>query len=476
MSEKQNTRSAGGSKKIFCVHGHFYQPPRENPFTGKIPVEYEAFPYQNWNEKIFDQCYRPNAELGNFGRISFNIGPTLAQWLESEHPDTYKLILEQEKAVYEKYGVSNAMAQSYNHSILPLATRADKETQVHWGIIDYEYRFGHKPLGMWLPEAAVDMETLDVLYEAGIRYTILAPWQARTRNPVDVSHPYWVDLGNGRRFFIFFYDADLSMKVSFVPEATVNADGFLYEEMRPKYPERLRNLRYRIIASDGELYGHHQPFRDKFLEWLTTGALENQGLDVKFPAQMLEADIPCPQIHIHDNTSWSCHHGIKRWASDCPCAEHGKWKRGMRNAFNHIAEFVDEEMTKALAPYGISLQDFRNEYAHVLTGEETARDQLIRLIGSELPEAETERLLLLMRAQYERQRMYTSCGWFFGDFERLEARNNLAYAAMAVRILEKVTGSKNYYQTIYRALSRVESETSGVRASTLFSKAFHRDE
>ena len=473
MSDNQFTQAVPGSKKDFCVHGHFYQPPREDPFTGKIPIEYGAFPFPNYNEKIYDQCYRPNAELGNFSRISFDIGPTLASWLESEHLDTYLLILAQEHLVYEWYGVSNAMAQSYNHSILPLATRADKVTQVRWGIIDYEYRFGHKPLGMWLPETAVDMESLEVLYEEGIRYTILAPWQARAHN-VDVTHPYWVDLGNDRRFYIFYYNADLSMKVSFMPEATVNADGFVYEELLPLYPDRMRNRRYHIIASDGELYGHHQPFRDKFLEWLTTGSLDFMDLDSVFPEMMLKLDVPIPETHIRDNTSWSCHHGIKRWASECECAEHGKWKRGMRSAFNRIAEFVDEEMEKALAPYGLDLLTFRNEYAYVLTGQETAEEQLARLVGRELPDDEKQKLLMLMQAQYERQRMFTSCGWFFGDFERLEARNNLAYAAMAMRLLTEVTGNQNYYNTIYHMLYRVESETSGVRASTYFAKSFHR--
>ena len=473
MPDKDSsTKSAG--RKIFCVHGHFYQPPREDPFTGKIPVERGAFPFDNWNEKIYDQCYRPNAELGNFGRISFNIGPTLAVWMEKVHPETYQKIIAQENKVYKETGLSNAMAQSYNHTILPLASRADKETQIHWGLIDFIHRFGHKPQGMWLPEAAVDMETLQVLEEAGIEFTLLAPWQAASRQQIDPVHPYSVSLGGNKRISVFFYDADLSMKVSFVPECTVNADGFLYEEILPKYKKSSRSLNYRIIASDGELYGHHQPFREKFLEWLTTGALINQPVSYSFPAQILRQFPPKVSIRIRENTSWSCHHGVKRWASECPCAEHGEWKHGMRHTFDRIAEYVDEEMQLALNPYGIDLQEFRNEYAYILTGEEQPREQIARLIGKKLPAEEEEKLLMLMQAQYERQRMYTSCGWFFGDFERLEARNNLAYAAMAVYLLEKATGNKEYYRKIYRALTRLVNTTTGVRASTIFANAFHR--
>ena len=475
MSSNNNTGKTNSGKNKFCIHGHFYQPPREDPHTGRVRTEPSAFPYDNWNEKIYDQCYRPNAELGNFGRISFDLGPTLASWLETAHPDIYRMIVEQENAVYAKYGFSNGMAQSYNHTILPLATRADKETQIRWGIMDFEHRFGHMPRGLWLPETAVDMETLQVARREGIEFTILAPWQAKTRKPVDVTRPYWVDLGAEQRIAAFFYDGDLSMKVSFMPEATVNADGFLYEEILPAFPAAGRTPRCRIIASDGELYGHHQPFREKFLEWLTTGALKKQPVDITFPALYLEEHQPKSYIQIRDNTSWSCHHGVKRWASECPCAEHGEWKRKMRRAFDLIAEYVDEAQQQALDPYRWDLQDFRNEYGYVLTGRETSLQLIRRLLGPDLPEEEETKLMMLMKAQYERQRMFTSCGWFFGDFERIEARNNLAYAAMAVLLLEKVTGNKNYYKRILHILNGVENETTGVRAGTFFAKTYNRD-
>ncbi len=221
----------------FCIHGHFYQPPRENPITGQIPVEPGAAPYLNWNEKIDAQCYRPNAQLGNFEQISFNIGPTLMDWLGSHDPSTLASIIEQDQLNVRQYGVGNAMAQSYNHTILPLSSRRDKITQVLWGMADFEYRFGHRPQGLWLPETAVDDETLEVLAECGIEFTILAPWQTGAHN-LDSKHPYWVRLKDGKKIAVFFYNQDLSTRISFDPGATENADRFLLEGLLPRYEMR----------------------------------------------------------------------------------------------------------------------------------------------------------------------------------------------------------------------------------------------
>jgi alpha-amylase/alpha-mannosidase (GH57 family) len=188
--------------RSLCIHGHFYQPPREDPITGLIPQEVGAAPYQNWNERIHAECYRPNAELGNFERMSFNIGPTLFRWMESHDPDTYHRILAQDRANLERNGVGNAMAQAYNHTILPLATLADKRTQIKWGIADFTHRFGRKPEGLWLPETAADLETLTVLAEQDIQFTILAPWQGDL-DPLDTSEPYRVALPDGRSIAVF---------------------------------------------------------------------------------------------------------------------------------------------------------------------------------------------------------------------------------------------------------------------------------
>ena len=459
-------------EQAFCVHGHFYQPPRENPFTGKIPQEPGAAPFNNWNEKILEQCYRPNAEDGNFGRISFDIGPTLATWMDENAPEVMASIVQQERDYYLAHGVGNGMAQSYNHTILPLATREDKETQILWGIADFEWRFGHKPSGMWAPETAINLETLEVMQECGIEYTIAAPWQAATRVGLDATRPYWVQLPNDKRISIFFYEDQISMRVSFDPESTQNADRFVSTELLPLFPDNSRRERFVIIASDGELYGHHQPLRNKFLRWLTTGALKGRDLDNFVPSLWLQMHPPQQKIRISNNTSWSCHHGISRWSQTCGCAEHGEWKAPLRRGLNRIAALVDTEMQKALAPYHLDLLAFRNEYGKVLTNQETAEAQLIRLTGqTEWKDTEKKKMLNLMQAQYERQRMFTSCGWYFGDINRIESQNNIQYAARAVDLLEEATGLELRKQ-VSKSLSRIESWETGLKASTIFNNAF----
>src|SRR6266516_4451666 len=207
-----------------CLHGHFYQPPREDPFTGQQPIEPSATPYANFNEKITSECYHPNAEAGNFEAINYDLGPTLAAWLEVMYPDVYQRIIDADRKHLARYGVGNAMAQSYNHTILPLATSRDKRTQILWGLSDFRYRYGREATGLWLPETAVDLESLDLLAQNGIIYTVLAPWQAAT--PIAPSEPYLVRLPGGRRITVFFFNAPLSGGVSFDWNMTENADLF----------------------------------------------------------------------------------------------------------------------------------------------------------------------------------------------------------------------------------------------------------
>lgn len=425
--------------KNFCVHGHFYQPPREDPETGLIPDEPGAGVYRNWNEKITVQCYRPNAALGNFSRISFDLGPTLAGWLKREHPDILAEIVRQETDFVARTGVSNAIAQSYNHTILPLATRADKETQIRWGIADYKARFGHSPEGLWAPETAIDIETLEVMAENGIKFTILAPWQADPAVKLDPARPYRAALPNGSEIALFFFDRDLSLSASFNPEATIDADRYLRDLLIPKFPPRSRIPRTLLIASDGELYGHHQPRREEFLQWLTTGAAEMAGLKILVPAQILQSASKLTTIRIQENTSWSCHHGVLRWSGECGCAERGEWKAPLRAALNFLADVIDYQTQRLLTPYGLKLQSVRNDYASVLTGAESAEAFAARTLDCKSG-ADTERLAELMKIQYERQRMFTSCGWFFEEFDRIEPKNNIRYAARAARLFDRLTG------------------------------------
>lgn len=469
-----------GPIRALCIHGHFYQPPREDPLTGEIPDEIGSEPYRNWNERIHAECYRPNAELGNFERISFNIGPTLIGWMAQHDPITYQRILAQDRSNLARFGVGNAMAQAYNHTILPLANRRDKETQIYWGVADFRARFGRQPQGMWLPETAADLETLEVLVDHGIQFTILAPWQARSAH-LDPTQSYWVNLPSGRRIAVFFYHAGLSAGVSFDQGMTSNAHDFALNRLLSSFNQNGRSGQPQLlmVASDGELYGHHQSFRDWFLAYLVNGAGAKAGIQLTFPALWLSQFAPKETIEIHNQTSWSCHHGVARWAGDCGCiAEPGHWKAYLRQAFDHLSMAIDHIYVDVLAPFGLDPWRLRNAYVQVLLGQASVAEILPLaqqkagkhevLLASDL-----ERVAFLLAAQHERQRMYTSCGFFFEDFSRIEPRNNVRFAAQAVRLVEAATGIDLSAQVL-ADLHRVVSQRTHLRGDQEFSYHLQR--
>lgn len=455
---------------FLCVHGHFYQPPREDPLTGQIPSEAGAAPYPNWNERIYAECYQPNAELGNFERISFNIGPTLHSWLRSHNPEICRLIATQDRANVARHGVGNAMAQVYNHTILPLASRRDKVTQVAWGIADFVESFGRRPQGMWLPETAVDLETLSVLAEQGIQFTILAPWQARV-DRLDPTEPYRVALPDGRSITVFFYHRELSAGISFNPNLTTNADAFARTELWGSFsPEKAQRGQRQMLmmASDGELYGHHQQFRDRFLAHLMNGASTGIGLGITYPALWLKTDPARQTVEIQERTSWSCHHGVLRWMGECGCTPgDGRWKIFLRKALNRLAEQLDDLYVEALQPLGIDPWKLRDNYIYVVLNKLSVADLLGEMAGRRVEGDLLERTRLLLLAQWERQRMFTSCGWFFDDFSRIEPRNNVAYAAQAVRLARLATGV-NLAPYVREDLKYVISHASGLRGDMVF--------
>jgi alpha-amylase/alpha-mannosidase (GH57 family) len=462
----------------FSVHAHFYQPPREDPLTGIIPREVGASPFPNWNEKIHAECYRPNAELRNFEQISFNLGPTLGAWMESHDPTTSRRIVEQDQVNYRRYGVGNAMAQAYNHTILPLATYLDKVTQVRWGIADFEYRFGRKPLGMWLPETAADTETLEVLAQNGIQHTILAPWQADHKD-VDVTEPYWVNLRDDRQIAVFFYQSELSSRVSFDAGATMNADTFAQHLLLSqfKYAKTERGEPQIILmASDGELYGHHQFLRDRFLARLVDGATSQLGVRPTYPGLWLNDHPPRQSIIIREKTSWSCHHGVVRWMGNCGCvSENSEWKTQMRRALDRLAEELDGLYLEVASPIISDPWELRNRYIHVLLGQTTTEDLIEDMAGKALTSQQIHRIHLMLEAQRERQRMFTSCGWFFEDFDRIEPRNNVAYAAQATLLAKQAT-EVDLEALILPDLARVRSERSNLSADRVFERHLHRAE
>jgi len=455
--------------RYLVVHGHFYQPPREDPFTGEMPREHGCEPYANYNQKITAECYRPNAENGNFGKISFDLGPTLASWLERYEAHTYQLILEADRENVQRYGIGNAMAQAYNHTILPLSTSQEKRIQITWGVADFVRRFGHQPAGLWLPETAVDYETLEILADFRIQFTVLAPWQAEGK--VDPSEPYLVRLPSGRAITVFFFNAEISRQTSFDPAATVNADAFSANELSQRLnQEKLKRgePQLLLIATDGELYGHHQPWRDRFLEYLLNTAAPQRGYQVVTLARYLQLYPPKKEVAIREKTAWSCHHGVQRWYDSCGCCEKdGTWKWQLRAALNRLAAKIDlifkTEAPRLLRDPWAALGD----YLALRSGATTRQDFFDRHVTRPLPHAEEAKLLSLLEAEYYRHLMFTSCGFFFDDLDRLEPRHNIACAARAIAILHEAHNF-SLAEEFVDDLKSVRSEKTKVTGKEIF--------
>jgi Domain of unknown function (DUF3536)/Glycosyl hydrolase family 57 len=454
-----------------CIHGHFYQPPREDPFTGVLPLEPGAAPFANYNEKITAECYRPNAELGNFDLISYDMGPTLAAWLEEHHPDVYHRIINADSKYHQCYGVSNALAQAYNHTILPLATTRDKRTQILWGLQDFRHRYGHDAHGMWLAETAIDMESLDLLAQNGITYTILAPWQAA--EGIDATEPYILPLRDGRSITIFFYNGSLSGGVSFDDSVTNDAGNFasvflprhLVQEKRDEGKEQLI-----IVATDGELYGHHKIWRDKFLSYLLTHGAPEHDFEVCSLERYMQMYPAMREVQLRTPSAWSCAHGVARWSTGCSCTEgDSSWKPALRNALtklNDCGQEIFERYTSA------TLDDpwaARDEYLPLRNGWETAESFWERH-GKEhrTPDAQAAwRTLTLLEAQYYHQYSFTSCGWFFEDLDRIEPRNDIAFARRAISLVWQATGI-DLQSAFVKDLQSARSWRTGVTGADLY--------
>jgi hypothetical protein len=419
-----------------AIHGHFYQPDRRDPFTGRVPIEPTAAPYPDWNARITDECYAPNAEVGNFERIGWDIGPALATWLQRERP-----------AVHDRIRASddghNGMAQAYHHSILPLASARDRRTEIRWGLRDFELRFGRRPTGLWLPETAVDLLTLRICAEEGVRYTILAPWQAATER-VETRRPYRVEVG-GREILVLFFDGLQSAAVSFDPEATRDADAFARERLTPGFEEPLDGDgadRVTLIATDGEFYGHHQAFRDMFLQRLTTRA-PVPGLTTV--GRLLDGeDGHLAPMGVRDRTSWSCHHGVARWSAECPDARNGAWKSPLRAALDRLAGGIDaltEEQGKRLRLDPWAARDAWVDVASEFESEEAWLPQVLAGAGVRDGSETRSGLTALMAAQASRLSMFASDGWFWDDPARIETYQILRFAAHAARTMDALAGS-----------------------------------
>ena len=435
--EKQPTGPA-----YLCLHGHFYQPPRDDPFTEQIPIEPAATPYANFNEKITEECYRPNAEAGNFDEINFDLGPTLAAWLEDAHPDVYARIIEADRNNVTRYGVGNAMAQAYNHTILPLASTRDKRTQIVWGLSDFERRYGRKATGMWLAETAVDMESLDLLAQYGITYTVLAPWQAAT--PIDPTEPYILPLYDGRSITVFFFNAPLSGGVSFDWNTTSNADMFATGYL-PEHIEQSKRAagepQIILIATDGELYGHHKPWRDKFLTHLLRAGAPSYGFEVCALERYMQMHPATKEVALRLPSAWSCSHGVARWDTGCECTENdSSWKKELNCALRNLADRANPLFEQFA---GETLRDpraARDAYLPIRNGWESLESFWAQQGKPSIDASLMQRTLLLLEAQYYQQCSFTSCGFFFEDLDRIEPRNNIAFARRSISLIWQALG------------------------------------
>jgi hypothetical protein len=432
------------TRPALVVHGHFYQPPRLDPFTGTMPLDPTAAPARDWNERISADCYRPNAELGNLGAMSWNLGPTLASWLQVGDPIAYRGFVDGDRG-------ANGMAQPFHHAILPLASAADQLTEVRWGIRDFEVRFGRRPIGMWLPETAVDQATLRVLVDHGITHTVLAPWQVvgLDGEPLDTRRPVRIDLGDGRSIVAVLYDGLLSAAVSFDPSATVDADWFVRDRLLPRLgqePLPGDSPPLVVIATDGELYGHHQAFRDHFLTRLV-GRAAPADLPFETPALSVAvgraAAAGLPVGRLRDRTSWSCHHGIARWGSSCACVPDGAWKGPLRSALDRLAGGVDagtEQLLRAL-PGRPDPWAARDASVDVPLGLATTRSFGSAWLAPSATATDRATFDAVMEAQRWRLAMFASCGWFWDEPARIETAGALRAAVRAARLIDGLAGT-----------------------------------
>ena len=436
------------SRGRLVIHGHFYQPSRVDPFSGEVPADPSAAPAHDWTARVSAECYRPNAESGNLGRMSWDLGPTLAEWLVDGDPIAYRGFVEGDRGV-------NGLAQPFHHTILPLASAADRRTEIRWGLRDFEWRMGRPAVGMWLAEGAVDLATLRLLAEHGVEHTILAPWQAGEYH-VETRRPYRVDLGGGRSIVVALYDGHLSAAISFDPRMTADADRFIGEDIEPRLasgslPDDEPPLV--VIATDGELYGHHQPFRELFLELLFQPPVDDgsRGFDIVPLADGLRepAGHPFHSIRIAERTSWSCHHGVLRWSGECPCAADGRWKGPLRAALERLAagiDMVSGQVTAGLAS-APDLWAARDDYVNVVIGAESPADFAARWLGADaLAEdgavsGEAVAFLSVLTAQRWRLAMFASDGWFWDDPARPETAAVLRSAARAARLIDDLAAT-----------------------------------
>lgn len=475
--------------RYVCIHGHFYQPPRENPWLEIIEEQKSACPYHDWNERIADECYGPNAAsrimntenriirmVNNYSRMSFDFGPTLLSWLEKKAPDIYKGILSGDQESRKRFsGHGGALAQAYNHMIMPLANARDKTTQVIWGIKDFEYRFHRKPEGMWLPETAVDLETLDIMAAAGIRFTILAPRQAgrvRTMSgskwedvgtgQIDATMPYLQRLPSGKSMALFFYDAAIAHAIAF--EGLLSSGASLLKRLLAGFTAERDGAQLVHVATDGESYGHHHRFGDMALTHVLDNLSASHGAALTTYGEFLQRHPPTHEVEILENTAWSCSHGVERWRSNCGChtGEHPEWNQSwrppLRQALDHLRDRLACAYEEEMRRFAVDPWEIRNQYiGDVLDRSADAARHFLRAAAKRpLAAAEGVKMLQLLELQRHAMLMYTSCGWFFDDIAGIEVIQDLRHAGYALDLAGALF-KEDFRSGFLKMLSRAES-------------------
>ncbi|MCE5340713.1 MAG: DUF3536 domain-containing protein [Planctomycetaceae bacterium] len=457
--------------RYVCIHGHFYQPPRENPWLEDVELQDSAYPYHDWNTKITEECYRQNAAsrilsperkiiniVNNYSKMSFNFGPTLMIWLEKHATDVYESILEADRQSQKNFsGHGAAIAQAYNHMIMPLANRRDKITQIIWGLADFEKRFERKAEGMWLPETAVDNETLDIMAEYGVKFTILSPTQAKrirkigdnnwyniNRDQIDITQPYLCKLPSGRTINLFFYHGPIANDAAegrILQHGDVLADKLLW--LLEDHGEKAKLSH---IALDGETFGHHHRFTDMALAYCMHYIEAKKSAQITVYGEYLEKFPPTYEAEINENSSWSCIHGIERWRSNCGCnggrfpSGKQQWRQPLREAMDWLRDQLVPVYEKEMAKYANYPWQARNEYINVISNRqpENVNAFLKQIAGRELADDEKIRAMKLLELQRNAMLMYTSCGWFFDDIAGIETVQIMLYASRVIQLAKEI--------------------------------------
>lgn len=470
-------------ERFVCIHGHFYQPPRENPWLEAVELQDSAYPYHDWNERITAECYAPNSAsrildtedrilriVNNYSRISFNFGPTLLAWMEEHAPPVYRSILAADQESRFRFsGHGSALAQAYNHIILPLANSRDKRTQVIWGMRDFEHRFGRRPEGMWLPETAVDLETLDLLAEAGIHFTVLAQsqasrvkaagarhWKNVSGGRIDPSTAYRLRLPSGREISLFLYDGPISRAVAF--EDLLKSGENLVHRLLGSFSDSRTWPQLARIATDGETYGHHRAHADMALAYALHLLESDPSIHLTNYGEFLEKHPPAHQVQIIENSSWSCVHGVERWRSNCGCnsGAHPGWKQEWRAPLRAALDWLRDQLAALYEENGRELftdpWPTRDDYISVVL--DRSPENIQRFLAQhgrpEQKESDGVAALKLLEMQRHSMLMYTSCGWFFDELSDIETVQVIQYAARALQLAQDVSGDHLEEGFLYR--------------------------